>query len=159
MEERRIRRYSSMARKITGFTLIEMMVAIGILGIVLAMAVPSYTHWQTERELTSDTKKVLGFMQKQRARAFTTKQKLEISKDGSNKICSSQGECVQTEYIFRISGSGPITISSRGVFKNGNIGIKDDDIRKKYEPRYSCVVLTDTRARLGRYDGSSCSAE
>lgn len=150
-----------MDRKITGFTIIEVIVAIGILGILLAIAVPSYTHWQTERELVSDTKKVLGFMQKQRARAFTTKQKLDILKDGSNKnkICGSQGECVQTEYVFEISGSGPITISSRGVFKNGNISIKDDAIRKKYKPRYSCVVLTDTRARLGRYDGSSCSAE
>lgn len=148
-----------MARKIVGYTLIEILVTLAIMGVLLALAIPSYTDWQMERELTSDTKKVLSFLQEERSIAFTTKQNINLTIDGTTSICDGMGNCVHTENAFTGTSTN-ITISSRGVFGNNeHIRLQNDSLRQKYEPRYSCVVLTTTRARLGRYDGTDCNAQ
>jgi len=148
-----------MARKIDGYTLIEILVTLSIMGVLLALAVPSYTDWQMERQLTSDTKKVLSFLQEERSIAFTTKQDIQFTITGTTNICDDMGNCLDTENAF-IANPTNFSISSRGVFDTGYIRIQNDSLRQKYEPRYSCVVLTTTRARLGKYDGSgNCDAQ
>ena len=146
-----------MARKIAGFTLIEVLVALVIMGVMLAIAIPAYTDWQMERQLTSDTKKVLSFVQERRSIAFTTKQPIQIIVDGTTSICDDMGNCVRTKNPFEASSN--ISISSRGVYANEHIRLQDDSMIDRYEPRYSCVVLTSTRARLGRYDGRECNPQ
>ncbi|MCF8030671.1 MAG: prepilin-type N-terminal cleavage/methylation domain-containing protein [Desulfohalobiaceae bacterium] len=150
-----------MAREIDGFSLIELLVVLVVLGALVAIAVPSYTDWLMERQLTSDTKKVLSFVQKARARAYTTKNNLELQKNG-NRICDGSGACVSTEHEFALSHS-TLGISSRGVYdKNGYIRIQDTSKIDKYDPKYSCVALDLVRARMGEYDASTspkCDAE
>ena len=146
-----------MAREVAGFSMIEILVAIAILGVLLAIAIPSYTDWQMERQLTSETRKVLGFVQEARTRAFTTKQSFELQKNG-NRICDGNGTCVRTEHPFQLSAS-TLEISSRGVYQNGNIYIQDTSKIDEHDPKYSCVVLDRVRARLGEYDDSTTPPE
>jgi len=147
-----------MDREIAGFTLIEILVTLAIMGAMLAIAIPAYTDWQMERQISSDTKKVLSFLQEERAKAFSTKQTIQLTIDGTKTICDDMGNCVHTKNAFEATSTN-MTISSRGVFDNGHIRIQDDSLRKKYEPKFSCVSLTLTRARPGRYDGSDCHAK
>ena len=133
--------------------MIEILVAIAILGILLAIAIPSYTDWQMERQLTSETRKVLGFVQEARTRAFTTKQSLQLQKNG-NKICDGSGTCVRTEHPFTLNESA-LDISTRGVYEQGHIYIQDTSKIDEHDPQYSCVVLDRVRARLGVYDAST----
>lgn len=143
-----------MDREVDGFTMIEILVAVAILGILMAIAVPSYNHWQMERQLTSDTEKVHSFLQKERARAYSTQSDLNMTVDGTNTICDDEGNCVQTEHAFDATDSN-LSISSRGVYEDGHIHISDTSKINRYEPTYSCVVMTRTRARLGVYDAST----
>ena len=148
-----------MARKITGFTLIEIMVALAVLGVMLAIAVPSYTDWQKERQLTSDTKMVLSFVQEERAKAYTTKQNIQLNvANGTTSICDGMGNCVNTEHALEATSTN-ISISSRGVYDNEHIRIQDDTLISEYEPASSCVSLTSTRARVGQYESGSCNAQ
>jgi len=147
-----------MAREVAGFTLIEILVGIAIIGILTGIAVPSYTHWQMERQLTSDTEKVYSFVQKERARAYSTQQELTLTIDGSSTICDDYGNCIQTENAFSATDTN-LSIFGRGVYEDGHIRLADTSKISSYEPTYSCVVMTRTRARLGRYDSSSGSCE
>ena len=149
-----------MDREISGFTLIEVLIVLAVMGVILSLAVPSYTDWRIERQLTSDTQKVAGFVQKRRAKAYSTKKNIEIIVDGSNSICDNAGHCIEMENDFKATASN-LSISSRGIYDTGHIRIEDQDMIDAYEPEYSCVVLTSTRARLGEYDtnSSSCNAQ
>lgn len=147
-----------MDREIEGFTLIEVLIVLAIMRVLLGLAVPSYTHWRAERQLTADTQKVLSFVQKRRSKAYSTKRSIQLTIDGSNTICDDMGNCVRTQNDFNATESS-ISISSRGVYENEHIRIEDQDKIDKYDPQYSCVIMTSTRARLGRYDGSNCNAK
>ena len=147
-----------MARKVAGFTLIEILFALALLGILIGIAIPSFTDWQVERQLVSDVKKVLSFVQKERAKAYSTKQNIVLTVDGTDNICDNVGDCVHMHHAFQANSTN-ITISSRGIYDDEHIRIQDDALRQEYKPKYSCIDLTSTRARLGKYDGSNCNAQ
>ncbi len=153
-----------MAGKVAGFTLIEILVAISILGVLLAIAIPSYTYWQNERQLTSEIRKVNAFVQQERTRAFSTSQQIDLKVDGNKEICSEematgQKRCLQTEYVF--ASSDDSAINSNGVFEpdSSRIYIKDQDLVERYNPRFSCIKLSTIRARLGQYENGECTPE
>jgi type IV fimbrial biogenesis protein FimU len=56
-----------------GFTLIEVLVAIGILGIMMAFALPSFTHTQTVRALDNEARTILMALQTAKWQAVSTK--------------------------------------------------------------------------------------
>ena len=154
-----------MAGKVAGFTLIEILVAISILAVLLAIAIPSYTHWQNERQLTSEARKVNAFVQQERTRAFSTSQQIDLSVDGNSRICSEematgQERCLQTEYALA-SSHNSITINSNGIFEPDPswIGFEDQELVEQYSPRFSCINLTTTKARLGQYENGECTPE
>jgi len=58
-------------QKIAGFTMIEMMVAIVILGIMAAMAGPSFSKWIPRMKLKAEAREKLNYLRQARSRAIS----------------------------------------------------------------------------------------
>ena len=69
-----------MARKIKGFTLLELLIVIAMMAVLLAIAIPAFSKWVKKYNIESDTKKIYAFLQEARAKAF------------AEKITNKQGE-------------------------------------------------------------------
>jgi type II secretion system protein H len=57
-------------QKVAGFTLIEMMVAIVILGVLAAMAGPSFSSWIPKMKLKAEAREKLNYLRQARSRAI-----------------------------------------------------------------------------------------
>ena len=83
---------SPQTKNTLGFTLIEFMVALAILAILLAVALPSFSYWMAKNE--SDYVTDLLSRQMQGAREHAINHNREVTLCGTN----ATGECVKTAF-------------------------------------------------------------
>ena len=149
-----------MDRKIKGFSLIELLVAIAIMAIALSIGIPSILNWIAKYRLEGDTQKIYAFLQEARAKAFAEKIKLDITLNG-NQLCmkcdtndttctNSYGtgsiRCITLHNTF--SGNS-INISKRGTFSGGSIYYPQENNAK-----YDCVIISDIRIKMEKCNGN-----
>ncbi len=139
---------------IKGVTLIELMVAIGIMAIMFAIAIPNYVKWRNENNMESDVRKIYATLNKFRSKAFTQKTGYTVDINGSIIVedkASNTIESVNLKYDF-VSNS--ISIDKRGTYSGGNIYPQNTEIH----PQYNCIAVDDTRVKLGfANDSSGCN--
>ncbi len=155
-----------MKKNIYGFSIIELIIVIGIMAIIATIAIPEFTKWKTKYSIESDTKKLAGFLQQARLKAFTEKIELDIIKGSGKKICfkcdNSDSDCISkygngniscVELDNDFSFSGVVNITKRGTLNNKTIkysGTYYGDIN------YNCVVLRNIRIKIGKWNGAKC---
>ena len=66
-------------KKNSGFTLMEVMVVIGIIGIVSAIAIPSYISWLPKKRMSGAARDIYSVMQYARTRAVKEKKRVVIN--------------------------------------------------------------------------------
>ena len=94
-------------KKKSGFTLLELMVAIAIIAILAALAVPNFIKWRPERQLSAAAREVLSVMQYARSRALKDNVSVGLLFDRAN----------ETYTVFFDNGAGA----------NANNGAQDGD--------------------------------
>ena len=74
-------------QKKAGFTLIEMMVAIVILGVMAAMAAPSFSRWIPKMKLKAEAREKLNYLRQARSQAIAENSQYGIYfNTGNNEI-------------------------------------------------------------------------
>lgn len=141
-----------------GLTVIELLVTITVIAIISAIAVPSFNKWLKRYQIESDTKRIYGFIQEARGRAFSQKVDLTIDIAGTTTVLKDTEGSVLTSIDTKTSyKNSTITISKRGVISSGSSVLPSAVSGLK--PQYNCIAVSDLRARLGYYDGSGCNAK
>lgn len=72
-----------------GFTLVELLITITIVAILLALAVPSYSHITTSKRMASELDALLVDMQYARSEALRQGTTVEICQSSDGKTCTS----------------------------------------------------------------------
>lgn len=141
-----------------GITVIELLVTITVIAIISTIAVPSFNKWLKRYQIESDTKRIYGFIQEARGRAFSQKIDLTIDISGTTTVLKDTEGAVLTSIDTKtIYKNSTITISKRGVISSGSSVLPSAVSGLK--PQYNCISISDLRARLGYYDGSGCNAK
>lgn len=140
---------------IKGVTLIELMVTIGIMAIIFAIAIPNYVQWRNENNMESDVRKIYSTLNNYRSKAFTQKTEFEVIINGSSvSVEDNASSVVETVNLMYDFVSNSITIDKRGTFGGNSIYPQNTTI----QPQYNCIAVDDTMIKLGfTNDGISCN--
>ncbi len=147
-----------------GFSVIELIIVIGIMAIITTIAIPEFTKWKTKYSIESDVKSIENFIQQVRMKAFTEKINLKIV-SGTGSICfkcsSSDTDCISKYGTANISCLKlenqffipNITVSKRGTLNNTNIRYTGSYTG---EINFDCVAVKNIRIKIGKWNGSKC---
>lgn len=87
--------------KQSGFTLLELMVVVTIVGIIAALAYPSFQGTIQLNRVQSQTSKLISALSLARSEAVKTNQRTVICKSANQTSCTNSGEWEQGWIIFR----------------------------------------------------------
>lgn len=155
-----------------GFTIIELIVVLGLVGILLAIAAIEFSDWQKKALVERQAKEMYTDLQEARMRAAFTKQRQTVDFGAKSLMFRRYstlndvgGTEISTKNLpYSISRSAWITPSdgrlefdTKGVCTDANI--KVICINNTVDAAYDALVITPTLTNLGKVTplGASCA--
>lgn len=162
-------RDGTLMRANLGFTLVELMVVVGIIGIVLAIATMNIRQWNDKYTVESYTKEIHSILMKARNDAANTNTPVSITlaanlittfRDFNGNAIADPGETITKPHpqFSMISDLGlPTTIifDRRGIPDNTPI-LSITNYAPNASPGVDCVVVAPTRINMGIMTGGAC---
>ncbi len=151
------------AKEKSGFTLIELIITIAILGTLASIMIPAFSVWLPGYRLKSAARDVFSNMQLAKLEAIKRNQNCSVTMDTGNDKYTVQclGKTVLlSDYDNTVTFQGPgtgyittatITFSSRGLCNIGNVYITND-IHSAY---YNIQTSTSGGINLKKWNGTS----
>ncbi len=122
----------NVVRSPRGFSLIELVIALVILGIIIATALPSYLQWRDNLEYKTTTRAVVAALREARSRAITNNQPHQVIFDSANKQYRLTDYTTWTSLAPDVSlYTGPTTTpyivqyNPNGTSSGGTINVQD----------------------------------
>lgn len=88
-------------QRISGFTLIELMIVLAVAGILATIGVPAMQHMIASNRLTIETNDLITDLNLTRSEAIRSGQPATLCKSSSGKNCESKAEWHQGWIVFR----------------------------------------------------------
>lgn len=139
-----------MARTQAGFTVMEMMVVIAILGILAGIAIPSFQTWREHSAVNNATTSLFIKLKQARSLAVADTRKVKVSFDTVNKTFTyddnNGGACVNCENIVvalsQFSPNLALTTRANASITFKSTGVADNDtIKLVLNGYYKCIVV------------------
>ena len=134
-----------------GFTLIEIMVALGVLSVAVALAVPNFTLWHVQSQLRQATAEIATQLTLARMAAMNRNRSVDVTVQTSGgavhiSAVSSTGAVINDKSfpsrVASVVGS-PVTVSfsSMGLRTSGGTGTQTIGVCDTYKRQYSVTII------------------
>jgi prepilin-type N-terminal cleavage/methylation domain-containing protein len=153
-----------------GFSLVELIIVVGIIGILLSIATLNFNSWQQKAQIERQTRELYADLNQARIDSIHLKLRHSIvmqSKSYTVKSYSSEdenrssGTVMQTRnvsyQISRVTGSS----ATDGIIEFDIRGFTDDWSTYAINPagtaaQIDCIVISVARINLGKMENGSC---
>lgn len=117
--------------KIGGFTLVEMMVTVGVAAILLAVAVPSFTTFTQNNRLVAQRNEFIATLHLARSEAVKRGIRMTICKSADATACTGSGGWEQGWIVFADADNDAAVDTGEGVLLaheplRGNVTLRGD---------------------------------
>ena len=100
----------AISRRQRGLTVLEIMISVALLGVILAIGIPSYAHMTISNGLTSDTNDLVASMQFARSEAVTRGETVTVCAANANlDACSGAGNWT-SGWVILDAAANPIRV-------------------------------------------------
>lgn len=148
----------------SGFTLVELMVVVALVGIILAMATLNFNRMNEKYTLESNIKEIYAILMKARNDASNTNtprlvvlaaNQVQTGADADEDNVIDAGTAATTPYPrFTISAAN-IGFNRRGLTNNLQT-IRITGYSTGTAPAMDCIVVAQTRINIGLWTGGKC---
>lgn len=153
-----------------GFTLVEIMIALAILGILVVLAVSDFGGMNEKYKVEAETKQFYADIMDARGRAMQRNRWyfVQIASTGYATYQDGplpDGDTIQNNndtLVTSITVRHPITtnFAGGGSFGFNRNGIANDNgtitFTSTAQPDYDCITIRPTRIKMGQYVGGTC---
>lgn len=158
----------------SGFSLIELLITMAVMGIVLGIATLNFREWQVKNNMEAQTREILVDLNEARTNAFTQKRPHSIVFQPNSYVMKSyttaaealtDGTTVKTKnlkYGLTMAGASIadtlVVFDTTGITFNGfTIFVNPYNADPAQEPvAVNCIVISTARVNMGKINGTAC---